>query len=216
MPKTAPFDQYADQYDKWFENNQAIFQTELEAIRQLIPSNNLEGIEVGVGSGKFAAPLGIKVGIEPSMEMAVKAEKLGIEVWKSVAEKLPFADARFDFVLMVTVLCFVDDMTKTLQEAYRVIKPGGFILIGFIDKESKLGEAYDKKRKTSLFYKEASFWSAEEVQEFLIKTGFTDLKFKQTLIPEEAQNIIQDGFGKGAFVVVKGGKSVLARSLNAL
>ncbi len=216
MPKTAPFDQYADQYDKWFENNQAIFKTELEAIRQLIPSNNLEGIEVGVGSGKFAAPLGIKVGIEPSMEMAVKAQKLGIEVWKSVAEKLPFADARFDFVLMVTVLCFVDDMTKTLQEAYRVIKPGGLILIGFIDKESKLGEAYDKKRKASLFYKEASFSSAEEVQEFLIKTGFTDLKFKQTLIPEEVQNIIQDGFGKGAFVVVKGGKPVLASSLNVL
>jgi SAM-dependent methyltransferase len=118
MPKTAPFDQYADQYDKWFENNQAIFQTELEAIRQLIPSNNLEGIEVGVGSGKFAAPLGIKVGIEPSMEMAVKAEKLGIEVWKSVAEKLPFTDARFDFVLMVTVLCFVDDMTKSERPVY--------------------------------------------------------------------------------------------------
>lgn len=207
MPKTGPFEKYGDRYDEWFERNRDVYNSELEAIRKLIPSPHAKGLEVGVGSGKFAAPLGIKIGVEPSDSMAAKAEKHGIQVFRDVAEDLPFSDSEFDFVLMVTTICFVDDILTSLREAFRVLKTGGCIIVGFVDKASDLGKQYLDKRNTSVFYKEATFFSGQEVCHYLTDAGFGDLTFRQTLIPGETQETIQDGFGKGAFVVAKGVKN---------
>jgi hypothetical protein len=93
MPKTEPFDQYSDRYDAWFEKNSAVYRAELEAIRRMLPPRESKGLEVGVGSGKFAVPLGISIGVEPSEQMARKAERLNIQVVRGVAEDLPFQTA---------------------------------------------------------------------------------------------------------------------------
>ncbi len=207
MPKTAPFETHSDRYDQWFDANRDVYLAELEAVRQLMPSHAANGLEVGVGSGKFAAPLGIQTGVEPAEEMAVRAEKLGIRVYRNVAEALPFADAAFDFVLMVTTICFVDDIRLSFQEAFRVIQPGGCILVGFVDRESELGRRYMERRDESLFYKDATFFSSQEVYDDLTQAGFEDLTARQTLITGEPKEKIEAGFGKGAFVVLKGLKS---------
>ena len=67
------------------------------------------------------------------------------------AEVLPFRDGRFDTVLFVTTICFVDDVKLALREAYRVLKGGGHVVIGFVDGESPLGKLYREKRKQSRF-----------------------------------------------------------------
>ena len=206
MPKTESFEKYSDVYDEWFKKNFDLYEAELEAIRQLIPPPGSEGMEVGVGSGKFAAPLGIKIGVEPSEKMAIKAGMQGINVYPAVAEELPFSDGRFDFVLMVTTICFVDDVIKSFREAFRVLRPNGCIIVGFVDKESELGRQYADKREKSKFYKDATFFSTQEVLRYLKEAGFGAVKIKQTLIPGESQETILDGFGKGAFVVIKGVK----------
>ena len=202
MPKTGPFDQYSDAYDEWFEKNRELYEVELEAIRRLIPPGG-KGLEVGVGSGKFAAPLGIKMGVEPSEKMAIKAKKQGVHVYLGVAEALPLSDGRFDFVLMVTTLCFLDDVLESLREAFRVLKPGGYIIVGFVDKESELGRRYSDKRDRSKFYKEAGFFSTPEVLAYLKEAGFGIVKIKQTLVHGKSQKSIIDGFGKGAFIAIK-------------
>jgi SAM-dependent methyltransferase len=207
MPKIGPFEKHSDEYDEWFTKNNDVYQAELEAIRQLIPSPQAKGLEVGVGSGKFSVPLGIKIGVEPSEQMALKAERQGIRVFRNVAENLPFSVCEFDFVLMVTTICFVDDILKSFREAFRVLKPDGCIIVAFIDRESELGKQYSDKRNTNAFYKEATFFSTQEVCKYLTAAGFLKLTFKQTLIQGEALKIIQDGFGRGAFVVAKGIKS---------
>jgi len=204
MPKTGPFDKYSDAYDEWFEKNSDVYDAELEAIHQLIPSPGAEGMEVGVGSGKFAAPLGITIGLEPSKKMAIKARKQGIHVYPGVAEDLPFSDGRFDFVLMVTTICFVDDVNMSFREAFRVLKHGGCIIVGFVDKESEIGKQYADRKEMSKFYKEATFFSTQEVLRYLEEADFRTAQIKQTLIPGELQETILDGFGKGAFVVIKG------------
>ncbi|MEA1923582.1 MAG: class I SAM-dependent methyltransferase, partial [Pseudomonadota bacterium] len=145
MPKIKPFEKHSDAYDEWFKKNIDLYEAELAAVRQLIPPPGAEGVEVGVGSGKFAAPLGIKIGVEPSEKMAIKARMLGINVFPGVAEKLPFSDGRFDFVLMVTTICFVDDIIKSFREAFRILNPGGYIIVGFVDKESELTEKRHRK-----------------------------------------------------------------------
>ncbi len=209
MPRIEAFEKYSDDYDEWFKKNPDVYYAELKAIRQLIPPPGAEGMEVGVGSGHFAAPLGIKIGVEPSETMATKAKRKGINVYSGVAEDLPFSDGRFDFILMITTICFVDNIIKSFKEAFRVSKPNGCIIVGFVDKESELGRQYEEKRERSKFYKDATFFSTQEVLNYLEEVGFGTVKIMQTLIPGKKQDTIVDGFGRGAFVVIKGVKNRL-------
>ena len=206
MAKIEPFEKYSDEYDKWFDNHMDFYAAELETIRRLIPPPGAEGMEVGVGSGKFAVPLGIKIGVDPSERMAGKAREQGIDVQFGIAEELPFSDGRFDFVLMVTTICFVDDVLKSLKEISRVLKTGGFIIVGFVDRDSELGKQYSEKKKSSRFYKDATFFSTPEVLRYLKESGFLITKVLETLIPGEAPKTVLEGFGRGGFVAVKGMK----------
>lgn len=204
MPKIEPFEKHSDEYDQWFEKNRDLYQAELKAVRQLIPSGGAKGLEVGVGSGRFAVPLGIKVGIEPSEKMAEKARLQGVTVYSGTAEELPFPDGLFDFVLMVTTICFVDGVVQSLKEAFRVLKTGGVIVVGFVDRESERGKQRFEKKASSTFYKDATFFSTPEVLEFLEEAGFVITDVLQTLIPGMLPETILKGFGRGAFVVIKG------------
>ncbi len=205
MAKIAPFEDFSEEYDVWFVKHKDKYEAELRALRYFIPSDS-NGLEVGVGSGKFAAPLGIKTGVEPSAKMADKARKLGIHVLPGIAEDLPVPDNSFDFVLMVTTICFVDDLKKSFQEACRVLKKDGFIIVGFIDKDSELGEIYRANKDKSRFYKIAEFFSAEEVLACLSEAGFGNFESRQTIFPENNTQQIENGFGTGSFVVIKGSK----------
>ena len=203
MAKTAPFEDFSEEYDQWFVRNKGKYEAELHALSYFVPSNG-NGLEVGVGSGKFAAPLGIKTGVEPSHKMADKARKLGIQVLPGIAEDLPIMDKSFDFVLMVTTICFVDDLKKSFQEAYRVLTKEGVIIIGFIDKDSELGKVYRANKDKSHFYKIAEFFSTQEVLACLSKAGFGNFETKQTIFPGKDTQRIENGFGTGSFVVIKG------------
>ncbi len=203
MPKVDAFEKHSDAYDDWFVKNREAYEVELKAVQQLLPVGDVQGMEIGVGSGKFAVPLGIKIGVEPSEQMAVKAKQLGIEVHSGVAEELPFSADRFDFVLMVTTICFVDDIVQSFREALRVLISGGCILVGFVDMESELGQKYLQNRHKSKFYQQATFFSTREVLNHLETAGFGATEIKQTLIPGDTEKTVLDGFGEGAFVVIK-------------
>jgi ubiquinone/menaquinone biosynthesis C-methylase UbiE len=204
MARIESFEKYSKEYDEWFMKNQNIYLAELNAIKRLVPSDKF-GVEIGVGSGRFALPLGIKVGVEPSKKMAEISRKRGIQVYEGVAEQLPFNDKTFDFVLMITTICFVDDLVKSFKEAYRVLKIDGFIIVGFVDKESELGKWYQLKRKKSKFYKDATFYSVEKVIDFLRKTNFENVVIRQTVFSSRTARIdsVEDGYGKGSFVIIK-------------
>jgi len=55
-----------------------------------------------------------------------------VKVLSWVAEELPLGDSSFDFVLMVTTVCFVDDINRALLEAHRVLSHGGILIMGFV------------------------------------------------------------------------------------
>ena len=203
MAKIAPFEDFSEEYDDWFVKNNDKYVAELRALSCFIPANS-NGLEVGVGSGKFAAPLGVKIGIEPSRKMADKARKLGINVLLGVAEDLPIASRTFGFVLMVTTICFVDDLKKSFQEAFRVLRKDGFIVIGFIDKDSELGKVYRANKDKSRFYNIAEFFSTEEVLACLSEAGFVRFDTRQTIFSGGETQRLESGFGTGSFVVIKG------------
>ena len=177
MAKISSFEKYPQAYEKWFDEHDTVYRDEVKTAKTLIGSHT-NGLEIGIGSGRFALPLGIEIGIEPSKEMRSIAETKGLTVIDAVAENLPFEAETFDYAVMITVVCFVDDLPRALEEAYRVIKNKGFILIGFVDKDSKLGKAYQAKKDKSKFYNEAMFYSSNEMIELSQKVGFLDCEFK--------------------------------------
>ena len=134
---------------KAFKENKYAYQSEINAIKDILPSF-YSAIEIGVGSGKFALPFKIKLGVEPSAEMKKIAENRGITVLDGVAEDLPLENERLDLALMVTTLCFLDDAKKAFSEVYRILKPGGYFVNGFIDKNSRIGKLYQKHKDRSI------------------------------------------------------------------
>ena len=92
---------------------------------------------------------------------------------------------------------------KSFREALRVLKPGGFILVGYVDKESELGQRYQANRHKSRFYAEATFFSTAEVLRHLETAGFGSPELRQTLIPGADEQAVREGSGAGAFVVIR-------------
>ena len=211
MTQTEIFEKNVEEYEKWYEDYPEVYQSELAAIKEQLLKlpEDIRGIEVGLGTGKFALPLGIKEGVEPSEAMAAKAIKRGIEIIDGVAEKLPYGDLQFDFVLFVTV-CHFDNMKNALAEAHRVLKPKGSILIGFLDKEQSVAKQYIEKRQQSTFFANAKFYTVDRLTTLLKEARFKDLEFNQTLFDDldEIKKIQmpKQGFGEGSFVVVKATK----------
>lgn len=209
MAKIQPFEENVQQYEAWFEKNRFVYLSELKAVEMLLPETAM-GIEIGVGSGRFAEPLGIQWGIEPSDKMMRVAKQRSICLIKGIAESLPLKANSVDFILMVTTICFLNDVSAAMQEAFRVLKPGGALLIGFVDKESDLGSKYQKTKVHSVFYQQARFFTVDEVQNYCQQSGFTRFEFSQTLFKSLDQiskpEPVESGFGKGAFVVIKGRK----------
>jgi SAM-dependent methyltransferase len=205
MARTVAFAANADRYDRWFSRHDAEYVSELMAVRHILP-NHSRGIEIGVGTGRFAAPLGIQIGLDPCREMLAKARDRNLAVVAGTAEALPFADQTFDLGLLVTTICFVDSVEATFHEIYRILRPKGHIVVGLVDRDSPLGREYVERQADSVFNRDATFYSAADIESLLTATGFRNPVWVQTLFEPHATTAIkqaQPGHGSGSFVVVR-------------
>lgn len=208
MNKAVAFNEHITQYEEWFDLYPEVFKSEVEALREMMPEGEkLTGIEIGVGTGRFAKELGIKEGIDIADNMREIAMKRGIETIPAPAEHLPYGDNRFDFVLMNFCVSYFDNVHAAMKEAFRVLKHGGSLVLSFIDKDSIIGRRYEANKSESIFYKNATFYSVDKIKQEIVKTGFKKLEIRQTLFGElndihEFQSS-RPGHGEGSFVVVR-------------
>lgn len=206
MSSIQVFNEHVNEYEKWYDEYPEVYQSEILAIREQIEKlpENLRGIEVGLGTGRFSKPLGIKEGIEPSIPMAEIAAKRGIDIMNAVGERLPYGDLQFDFVLFVTI-CHLNSIKESFAEAHRVLKRNGAIIIGFLDKERSIAMEYKERGRQSKFFADAHFKRPDYIEKLLKNTGFRKVEFNQTLFGNlEDINQLQipiPGHGKGSFVV---------------
>src|SRR5210317_918102 len=94
-------------------------------------------LDVGTGTGNFIDVLknalpGVQItGVDPSSESMTEAAQLYPEVSfkKMSGEELLFPDNSFDLVAISMALHHLPDVSKTLAEMQRVVKPGGWIVV---------------------------------------------------------------------------------------
>ena len=201
------FEKYSKRYDAWYDRNKFAYLSELRALRNAVPEYG-KGLEVGVGTGRFAYPLGISIGIDPSYDLIKIASLRGVTARWVFGEDIPFLSNSFDYAAIIVALSFVNDPLKVLKEIRRVLKSSGRIIVGMVDKDSFLGELYQSKE--SAFYKEANLFTVREVTSFLKHTGFGQFFYYQTIFkPPNIMDSVEEplsGFGKGAFVVISAQK----------
>jgi ubiquinone/menaquinone biosynthesis C-methylase UbiE len=197
------FDKNYIDYDSWYDRNRAVYLSELEAVKESLPKEG-RGLEVGVGTARFAGALDIDFGIDNSKNMLDIARKRAVDVVLGYGEELPFKNSVFDYLAIIISICFVKDPRQVLKEAKRVLNNQGKVIVAIINKSSFLGELYRKKK--SLFYKEANLFGVEDIVELLRNAGFKNFSYIQTLfdIPDKIDSIDrpEQGYDKGGFVVI--------------
>lgn len=142
----GPFD---ESYASWRASTLGRITDRLEAglIRDLLGDvRGLAVLDVGCGDGLLMAELSrcgaIVSGVDPDAR-AVSAARHRADIGGHAytvlagrAEALPFADASFDRVVAIAVLCFVERPEIALAEMARVLRPGGRLVLGELGKRS--------------------------------------------------------------------------------
>jgi ubiquinone/menaquinone biosynthesis C-methylase UbiE len=224
------FDEHAEKYDGWFLRNQNVLESEVRLLRQAIGEPG-RILSVGCGSGLFEHilrsryGLDIREGVEPADGMARIAEARGMRVKRGSAEELPFEESGFDTVLWNGTPAYLADLGRALDEAHRVLKAGGRLVVCDVPANSSYGMLYqlatligswDDPRLKGIaplhpypieFVRLANWRSTEELTRLLHERGFVDLRYWQTLTrhPKHSNDAVEDpveGRDRGDYVAI--------------
>ena len=177
-------------------------------INWMNPQINNTLIDVASGTGDIARLFSKKINnsadvtcVEPNNEMYIKGKEnlkifKNIKWYKSTAEKLSFNDDTFDFYSISFGIRNVSNINLTLQEAYRVLKPGGrFMCLEFSKINNEIlelmyqnyskaipiigkfivgeSEPYDYLIKSI-----NEFYSQSELVDLIKKNGFSNVSYR--------------------------------------
>jgi len=150
-------------------------------------------LDVGCGTGvvtrdlaRRVGPAGSATGVDPTQVFVEVAERLRVKQGLDNAcfavqdgRSLPFADATFDLVTAITVLCHVPDRADMLREMARVTRPGGTVLI--VDGEYAANQVEHPDRETTRRIVDA--WRANVVDDPYLMRRIVPLVEAAGLLP---------------------------------
>lgn len=182
-------------YDSWYETplgrvSDAIERTHIFGLACVKPGE--KALDAGCGTGIYTielARMGARAaGIDNSLDMLLAAEAkagkegLKIDLLAADAGALPFREGSFDIAFSVGMLCFIEDMDKALSEMKRVLRPGGRVVIGVLNRWSPwalLRRVKGLFRKT--VYSRARFVSPPQLRSALKRAGFESVEMRTCL-----------------------------------
>jgi ubiquinone/menaquinone biosynthesis C-methylase UbiE len=138
----SSYDLLTDQFDQFTERLSSPLADRMVTLASIRPDDQV--LDVGTGTGVVAFRVAEKlrdggrvIGIDLSEGMLAaansKAERIGvaekIEFRQMDAEKLEFPDATFDVAVSLFALLHFPDPLIALKEIYRVLKPGGRLVV---------------------------------------------------------------------------------------
>jgi ubiquinone/menaquinone biosynthesis C-methylase UbiE len=120
--------------------------------------------------------------------MVGKCADSRLNLFQADGFRLPIGDQAFDFVSLIDVIEHFEDPTGVLQEVYRVLKPGGVVLITTPNKHSTVLTAHEFLRRMlaylihrKLAHKDC-YLCAIELQELAVRAGFKVNSIKEKYI----------------------------------
>ncbi len=209
-PAVAAFDDRAIEYDNWFDRHPDLYRAEIAAIAELLAQvqagsgHQRDGLEIGVGTGRFAAALGIQRGIEPAVQMLAVARERGLQVDQGIAEQLPYPEGAFDYTAFITSLCFIPDAQVALREARRVTRTGGAIIVAFLNLASAAGQAIAQTQANDPYYAHAKLRTDAEIRHLLLEAGFRPTDSRQVCQLEDGSPDVTPGTDSGLFCAILG------------
>ncbi len=227
----STFDEHAGEYDSWFLKNRNVLQSEVLLLAGFLQDPG-QALSVGCGSGLFEKILredhGIDIhhGVEPASGMAEIAIKRGMEVREGTAEALPFEEDSFDTAILNGTPGYIDDLERAFAEVFRILRPGGHIVVADVPAESsyallyRLAASIGSWEDPSLqaiapahpypveFAAAATWRTTEEKMSLLRKVGFEALETTQTLTvhPKFSDDVAEapsPGHERGDYVAIR-------------
>ena len=163
-------------YERWLQDERVRTTAGLESqlmVHMLKPLRGESLLDIGCGTGASLRPF-VELGLETTgldaspymLDIALKKLKNRVDLYRGVAEDLPFEDNSFNHAVMVTTLEFVDDPRKALEEACRVAKDRLFL--GVLNRYAFKGlERRLKGIFSRTIYNQAKFFSVWELKQMV-------------------------------------------------
>ena len=181
MPR-YDFNRAAGTYDDYYREE---FGRKIDAVEKRLIGKYLYRLgtgrllEVGCGTGhwtEYFSEKGFSVlGLDISEKMLAKAGARSIPgagFLIGSAESLPFPGESFENVASMATLEFVDHPDRAFGEIRRVMKPGGSLLVGALNENSRLG----RSRQDHEILKDADFFTVESLGERLLEFGEPEIE----------------------------------------
>ncbi len=221
MNKPQVFDDWPERYDQWFETpiGRLIRQYEGELILEMLKPGRGETIlDVGCGTGVFTRDIisagSYVVGLDSSLPMLQRAgrklKRHPFRVVQGDMRDLPFDENRFDKVVSVTAIEFIEDGRSAVAELFRVTKAGGIVVVASLN---SLGPWAARRKaeakKGHPIFRHALLRSPEEMHRLAPVAGTTKtaIHFQKDDDPEDVSKIEEQGRAEkrdtGAFVVAR-------------
>ena len=145
-------------------------------------------LDVGCGIGQFEQKLrSLSItGLDNSEEMLEEARKRSDKTFVlGNAESLDFGDSSFDAVFYVTTLEFLTDYQRAIQEAYRVTKPNGNLLVMMLNPES---EYFHKHfQRTDSYFRRIKHTDLKEIEGYIRR--FYQIKKEEYFLGIKGQQV---------------------------
>ncbi|HOO70282.1 MAG TPA: methyltransferase domain-containing protein [Spirochaetota bacterium] len=189
------FDSMAARYDLWYQTplGRAYDLFEKKAAAGLLPQAGPGAtlLEAGSGTGHWSSWFSGKgyrvTGIDISKEMTRLAQSKNMTGCRFITGdflRQQFSE-RYDVVAAITSVEFMADPEKALAIMRTLVKPGGCLFLGLLNRWSVLGLYRKLKTGNKPTYRSAHFFSMGEIRKILGKHGNPEITSAAFLLPFE-------------------------------